>query len=130
MGKRDIRSADVEELREYRKAKSSGRLFILPEGWIDGDVIWKLDISTSRISSHMIIEWLILTGRLFAKIAENEDFILFSPDDIGVSVFKTKEEAEAALEAWNEVCLIAEEVSANNEEEEEADIVGDNRSVV
>lgn len=125
MGKKDIKSADVEELREYREAKASGRLFVIPEGLKDGDTVWYLRLATERISSHMIIEWVIVTGRLFGKIAVEDDYMLFSPDDIGVDIYRTKEEAEEALEAWRETMLIADEVGVSQEEED--DSVCDNR---
>lgn len=99
-----MKKAEIEELREYRRLKASGRMVILPEGYNDGDTVWFVGLD-GRISSHMIIEWVILTGRLFGKLAVAQedrdgnsydcDYFFFSPEDIGVQVFKTKEEAEA-----------------------------------
>ena len=94
-----MKKSEIEELREYRRLKASGRMIIIPEGFDDGDTVWFVGLD-GRISSHMIIEWVILTGRLFGKlaVAENEndcEYFFFSPEDIGVQVFKTKEEAEA-----------------------------------
>ena len=94
-----MKKSEIEELREYRRLKASGRMIIIPEGFDDGDTVWFVGLD-GRISSHMIIEWVILTGRLFGKlaVAENEndcEYFFFSSEDIGVQVFKTKEEAEA-----------------------------------
>ena len=129
-----MKKNEIEELKEYRRLKASGRLFVLPEGLNDGDTIWYVDVN-GRVSSHMIIEWVVFAGRLFGKfvVAENgedSDYCFFSSDDIGINVFKTKEEAEAAALirkeiSGSEVILVAtdEEVS---DKEEEAD-VSDNR---
>lgn len=101
-----MKKTEIDELREYRKLKASGRMIILPEGYNDGDTVWFVGLD-GRISSHMIIEWVILTGRLFGKLAVAKDerdgdsydcdYFFFSPEDIDVQVFKTKEEAEASL---------------------------------
>ena len=96
-----MKKDEIEELREYRRLKASGRMIILPEWAKDGDTVWYIE-PTGRISSHLIVEWVIITGRLFGKfvIARNEDdywYEFFSPEeDFGVRVFLTKEEAEAA----------------------------------
>lgn len=117
-----MKKAEIEELREYRNLKASGRLFVIPEGLKDGDTVWV--VTDDRISSHMIVEWVIVTGRLFGKVAiasneEDFDYLLFAPEDIGIFVFRTKEEAEASLI----------ENGMNPPEEEVAD-VGDNREDV
>lgn len=122
MGKKN---ADIEELRTYRELKASGRLFIIPEGMKDGDTIWHLDISTFRISSHMIIEWVIVTGRLFGKIANDDDYILFSPEDIGTWIFTSPEEAEEAVQLYKEIEIIADE--PEEKEEELSEDVSDDR---
>lgn len=116
MGKKN---ADIEELRAYREAKASGRLFIIPEGMKDGDTIWHLDITTLRISSHMIIEWVIVTGRLFGKIAYDDDYVLFSPDDIGISIFRTQEETEEVVQLYKEIEVVVDETVSEEEEESE-----------
>lgn len=117
-----MKKSEIEELREYRRLKASGRMIILPEGFNDGDTVWFVGLD-GRISSHMIIEWVVLTGRLFGKlaVAENEsdyDHIFFSPEDIGSQVFKTKEEAEA--------CLIEVEVPDDEDTEDVAFVVDKN----
>ena len=95
-----MKKHEIEELKRYREAEASGRLFILPDGLNDGDTIWYVDID-GRVSSHMIIEWVVFAGRLFGKVVvaknkEDSDYYFFCTDDIGIHVFKTKEEAEAA----------------------------------
>ena len=117
-----MKKSEIEELREYRRLKASGRMIILPEGFNDGDTVWFVGLD-GRISSHMIIEWVVLTGRLFGKlaVAENEsdyDYIFFSPEDIGSQVFKTKEEAEA--------CLIEVSVPDDEDTEDETFVVDKN----
>ena len=97
-----VKKTEIDELRDYRRLKASGRLIIIPEDLKDGDTVWV--IADGRVSSHMIVEWIVVTGRLFGKVAifSNEsdyDYLLFAPEDIGVSVFSTKEEADAAYEA-------------------------------
>ena len=92
-----MKKTDIEELREYRNLKASGRLLIIPEGMKDGDTVWTFSVKDGRVSSHMIIEWVVVTGRLFGKIALDDDYSLFSPDDIGKTVFPTKEAAEEML---------------------------------
>ena len=131
--KENNRKVDIEELKKYREAEAAGRLFILPDGLNDGDTIWYVDIN-SRVSSHMIIEWVVFAGRLFGKfvVAENEedsDYCFFSSDDIGVHVFKTKEEAEVAALTQKEmfeanICVVpAVEVFGGEEKSD----VSDNR---
>jgi hypothetical protein len=34
-----VKKSDIEELREYRRLKASGRLLIIPEGISDGDTV-------------------------------------------------------------------------------------------
>ena len=107
-------------------------MVILPEGYNDGDTVWFVGLD-GRISSHMIIEWVILTGRLFGKIAVSQedrdgnsydcDYFFFSPEDIGVQVFKTKEEAEATQIT---VTIDDDETMSENDENGEED-VSDNR---
>ena len=92
-----MRKTEIEELRKYREAKASGRLLIIPEGINDGDTVWTFSVEDRRVSSHMVIEWVVVTGRLFGKIALNDDYALFSPDDIGKTVFPTKELADEML---------------------------------
>ena len=127
-----MKKSEIEELREYRRLKASGRMVILPEGYNDGDTVWFVGLD-GRISSHMIIEWVILTGRLFGKIAVSQedrdgnsydcDYFFFSPEDIGVQVFKTKEEAEATQIT---VTIDDDETMSENDENGEED-VSDNR---
>lgn len=127
-----MKKTEIEELREYRRLKASGRMVILPEGYNDGDTVWFVGLD-GRISSHMIIEWVILTGRLFGKIAVTQedrdgnsydcDYFFFSPEDIGVQVFKTKEEAEATQIT---VTIDDDETMSENDENGEED-VSDNR---
>lgn len=94
-----MKKSDVEELRTYRQAKASGRLFIVPEGLKDGTSVWTIDHDGNRVVEHMIIEWVILTGRLFGKIVVSDDGEtgLFTQEDFGITVFKTKDEAESVL---------------------------------
>lgn len=92
-----MKKTDIEELREYRNLKASGRLLIIPEGIKDGDTVWTFSVENGRVSSHMVIEWVVVTGRLFGKIALDDDYALFSPDDIGKTVFPTKELADEML---------------------------------
>jgi hypothetical protein len=127
-----VKKSEIEELREYRRLKASGRMIIIPEGFDDGDTVWFVGLD-GRISSHMIIEWVILTGRLFGKIAVSQedrdgnsydcDYFFFSPEDIGVQVFKTKEEAEATQIT---VTIDDDETMSENDENGEED-VSDNR---
>ena len=127
-----MKKSEIEELREYRRLKASGRMVILPEGYNDGDTVWFVGLD-GRISSHMIIEWVILTGRLFGKIAVSQedrdgnsydcDYFFFSPEDIGVQVFKTKEEAEATQIT---VTIDDDETMSENDKNGEED-VSDNR---
>lgn len=129
-----MKKNEIEELKEYRRLKASGRLFILPEGLNDGDTIWYVDVN-GRVSSHMIIEWVVFTGTLFGKfvVAENEedsDYCFFSSNDVGIHVFKTKEEAETAAMLQKEmtapeIVFVAPEAEVFGKEEE-AD-VSDNR---
>ena len=122
-----MKKREIEELKRYREAEASGRLFILPDGLNDGDTIWYVDIN-GRVSSHMIIEWVVFAGRLFGKFVvakdeEDSDYCFFCSDDVGVHIFKTKEEAETSAMLQKEmtapeiVFVVPEEEVFGKEEE-------------
>ena len=130
----NVKKREIEELKRYREAEASGRLFILPDGLNDGDTIWYVDVN-GRVSSHMIIEWVVFAGRLFGKFVvakdeEDSDYCFFSSDDVGINIFKTKEEAEMAAILQEEMTALEIELAIPEEEvsekEEDAD-VSDNR---
>ena len=110
-----MKNSDIEELREYRRLKSAGRLYVVPEGMNDGDTIWFCNPLTRRVTSHMIIEWVILSGRLWGKISNEGEDLLFALSDIDLHVFRTKEEAERQAE------LFEKELMPEPETEEEKD---------
>jgi len=79
-----------EEVQELAKAKADGRLKILPAK--PGDIIYR--------PAALQVCWVITKveryedGIVFIEDSDN----IFSPDDIGKTVFLTKEEAQKALE--------------------------------
>ena len=86
---------DRAELRSYREAKSDERLFILPPGFKDGADVWVLDPIYGEISKHLLIEWIILMNKLYGKVSYWErNSLLFSPNDIGKTIFLTQKDAE------------------------------------
>lgn len=91
-----------EELKKYRSLKKTGRLIILPENMDDGDLIWRLGLD-GNISQHMLVNWIVFTGRLFGKISVDGEEELFEPSDIDRWIFRTREEAEARREKLDEL---------------------------
>ena len=92
-----MKKSDIEELREYRRLKASGRLLIIPEGISDGDTVYLVEPEKNRVSSHMLIEWLVFGGRLLGKIALDDDYYMFAPEEIGYVIFTDKAEADERL---------------------------------
>lgn len=106
-----------EELKRYRSLKKTGRLIILPENLDDGDLIWRLGLD-GNITQHMLVNWIVFTGRLFGKISINGEEELFAPEDIDRWIFRTREEAEARRAKLAEE-LFWEEVDSNSNDNRE-----------
>lgn len=110
-----------EELKRYRSLKKTGRLIILPENLDDGDLIWRLGLD-GNITQHMLVNWIVFTGRLFGKISVNGEEELFAPEDIDRWIFRTREEAEVRRAKLAEE-LFWEEVDSNSNDNRE-DVLG------
>ena len=106
-----------EELKRYRSLKKTGRLIILPENLDDGDLIWRLGLD-GNITQHMLVNWIVFTGRLFGKISVNGEEELFAPEDIDRWIFRTREEAEVRRAKLAEE-LFWEEVDSNSNDNRE-----------
>ena len=94
----DMRRAN-EEAQELTKAKAEGRLIVLP--CKAGDSIYRLNKSTGRVHEGKVDKiHILLDGdieiNMWAQWGAMYEFL--SADEIGKTVFQTREAAEKALE--------------------------------
>ena len=82
-----------EEVQELAKAKADGRLKILPAK--PGDIIYRPEA--------LQFCWVITKVEIYEDeiVFIDDSDNIFRPDDIGKTVFLTREEAEKALEVGN-----------------------------
>ena len=88
---------DPVRLRAIAEAERDGRLVVLP--CKVGDPIW--DIRYGEVRKHFAYQWHVVTGRPEQCFLSCEGWY-FGLLDFGVTVFLTREAAEAALSAGKE----------------------------
>lgn len=110
------RDCDLDRLEELAKAEKDGRLVVLPcKDWLEvvfGDQVlfWGIDkdyaeqpIREISLDDADRIGWYDGYKTVFLKgTDENGEAWEFYPEEIGKTVFLTREEAEAALEAMKD----------------------------
>ena len=106
----------INRLRELAEADKDGRVVVLPcNGWLEvvfGDQVlfWGIDreymeqpVREISVDDADRIGWYDGYKTVYLKgTDENGEVWEFSPDEIGKTVFLTREEAEAALEAMKD----------------------------
>lgn len=89
------------EMAELAQAKKDGRLTVPP--CKKGDVLWTYyilrDCDLNGVLSGRVVSVSIVDGHIKFKLGYRECYTEFCEEDIGKTVFLTREEAEAALEA-------------------------------
>ena len=101
---RDAKQEGVARLRELAEADRDGRLVVLP--CKVGDTVYEVTgrktISVYKVKAirvelfSLFVEWDIVEGVVWQHINS------INADEIGKTVFLTREEAEKALEAMND----------------------------
>ena len=84
----------IDRLRELAEADKDGRLVVLP--CRRGDELWTYcDYPVKRVYSFTVSDVSLLNGR---TVLNTPGFGTIRPEDIGKTVFLTREEAERAME--------------------------------
>lgn len=84
---------DMNRFREIMQAEKNGHLVILP--CLKGDVLWTYyNYLAKGVYSLSVVDVAVLNG---AVLLNTDRCGVISPEDVGKTVFLTREEAEAAM---------------------------------